>query len=107
MDDVDDVDVDFYIGNLAQQAADDLAQLDLDGDGDVTIVDHNLHVTTLVVTSNGVTGLCWEMSTLMEWSTFYPMDLPWWEILARVPQVALKVILTQTEWSTFLVTHSF
>ena len=31
-------------------------QLDLDGDGDVTIADHNLHVTTLVTTSNGVTG---------------------------------------------------
>ena len=30
--------------------------MDLDGDGVVTLADHNLHVTTLVVTSNGVTG---------------------------------------------------
>ena len=30
--------------------------MDLDGDGDVTIADHNLHVTTLVVTSNDLTG---------------------------------------------------
>ena len=37
-------------------AADDLAQLDLTGDGFVTIADHDLHVTTLVQTSNGVVG---------------------------------------------------
>ena len=54
--DVDGGDVDFYIGRLDQPATGDLAQLDLDGDGTVTIADHNLHVTTLVVTSNGVTG---------------------------------------------------
>ena len=33
-----------------------MAQLDLNGDGQITLADHNLHVTTLVVTSNGVTG---------------------------------------------------
>ena len=33
-----------------------MAQLDLDTDGEVTLADHNLHVTTLVTTSNGVTG---------------------------------------------------
>lgn len=54
--DVDGDDVDFYIGNLNQPATGNLAQLDLDGDGQVTLADHNLHVTTLVVTSNGVTG---------------------------------------------------
>jgi hypothetical protein len=55
-DDVDGDDVDFYIGNLNQSATGNLAQLDLDGDGQVTIADHNFHVTTLVVTSNGITG---------------------------------------------------
>ena len=54
--DVDGDDVDFYIGNLNQSATGDLAQLDLNGDGNVTIADHDLHVTTLVVTTNGVTG---------------------------------------------------
>ena len=54
--DVDGNDVDFYIGNLDQPATGDLAQLDLNGDGQITLADHNLHVTTLVVTSNGVTG---------------------------------------------------
>ena len=53
---VDGDDVDFYIGNLDQPATGDLAQLDLNGDGNVTIADHDLHLTTLVVTSNGVTG---------------------------------------------------
>lgn len=54
--DVDGAEVDFYIGNLGQQATGEFTLLDLDGDGDVTIADHNLYVTTLVVTSNGVTG---------------------------------------------------
>ena len=54
--DVDGDDVDFYIGNLGQPATGELAQLDLNGDGDVTQADHDLHVTTLVTTSNGVQG---------------------------------------------------
>ena len=54
--DVDGDDVDFYVGNLDRPATGDLAQLDLNGDGEVTIADHNLHVTTLAATSNGVTG---------------------------------------------------
>ena len=54
--DVDGDDVDFYIGNLEQPATGELAQLDLNGFGKVTITDHNLHVTTRVMTSNGVTG---------------------------------------------------
>ena len=54
--DVDGDDVDFYIGNLFKPATGELAPLDLDGGGEVTIADFNLHVTTLVVTSNGVTG---------------------------------------------------
>ena len=53
--DVDGDDVDFYIGNLNQPATGELARLDLNGDGDVTIADHESHLT-LVVTSNGVTG---------------------------------------------------
>ena len=54
--DADGDDVDFYFGNLARLATGELAQLDLDGDGIVTLMDHNLFVTTLAVTSNGVTG---------------------------------------------------
>ena len=54
--DVDADDIDFYSGNLDLPAADDLAQLDLTGDGFVTIADHDLHVTTLVQTSNGIVG---------------------------------------------------
>ena len=54
--DRDGDDVDFYVGNLDRPATGDLAQLDLNGDGEVTVADHNLHVTTLVATSNGVTG---------------------------------------------------
>ncbi|MDA8563951.1 PQQ-binding-like beta-propeller repeat protein [Mariniblastus sp.] len=54
--DVDGDDVDFYIGNLDQPATGELAQLDLDGDGEVTLADHDLFVTTLVVTFNGITG---------------------------------------------------
>lgn len=54
--DVDGDDVDFYIGNLNQAAEGAFAQLDLNGDGQVTLADHDLHLTTLVVTSNGVTG---------------------------------------------------
>lgn len=54
--DVDGDDVDFYIGNIGSAAAGQLAQLDLDADGTVSLADHNTHVTTLVQTANGVTG---------------------------------------------------
>ena len=54
--DVDADDIDFYGGNLDVPATGDLAQLDLNGDGMVTLDDHNIHVTTLVETSNGQTG---------------------------------------------------
>ncbi|MDA8564204.1 hypothetical protein N9L06_07125 [Mariniblastus sp.] len=53
---IDGDDVDFYIGNLDQFATGELERLDLTGDGALTIVDHNVHVTILVTTSNGVTG---------------------------------------------------
>lgn len=55
-DDVDGDDVDFYIGKLGQRPVGELAQLDLDDDGLVTFSDYMLHLTTLVTTSNGVTG---------------------------------------------------
>jgi len=54
--DVNGDDVDIYIGVLNQSAEGDLSQLDLNGDGDVTIADHDMLVMTFVVTSNGVTG---------------------------------------------------
>ena len=54
--DVDSDDIDFYAGNLGSPATGKLAQLDLDSDGFVTLVDHDLHVTTLVETANGQVG---------------------------------------------------
>lgn len=54
--DVDSDDVDFYNGNLDQPGTGSLAQLDLNNDGTITLADHDLHVTTLVQTSNGQTG---------------------------------------------------
>ena len=54
--DVDADDIDFYSGNLGLPATGDLAQLDLDSDTVVTLADHDLHITTLVQTSNGQTG---------------------------------------------------
>ncbi len=54
--DVDANDIDFYAGNLNSQATGSLAQLDLNTDGMITIADYNLHVTTLVQTSNGQVG---------------------------------------------------
>ena len=53
--DVDADDVDFYNGNVGQPASFN-TKLDLNNDGTITLADHNLHVMTLVMTSNGVTG---------------------------------------------------
>jgi hypothetical protein len=53
--DVDTDDIDFYNGNLSQLASFN-PELDLTGDGTITLADHDLHVTTLVQTSNGETG---------------------------------------------------
>lgn len=49
-------DIDFYAGNLGLPATGDLAPLDLDADNLVTLADHDLHIATLVETSNGQTG---------------------------------------------------
>ena len=54
--DVDVDDIDFYVGNLDEDATGELAQLDLVEDGTITIADLNFHITTLVETSNGVQG---------------------------------------------------
>jgi hypothetical protein len=54
--DIDGDDVDYYIGSIDQAATGEYAKLDLDDDGMVTLADHDLHVSTLVTTSNGVTG---------------------------------------------------
>ena len=53
---VDDEDIDFYSGNLDRAAVGSLLQLDLNNDAGVTLADHDIHVTTLVETSNGVFG---------------------------------------------------
>ena len=53
---VDVDDIDFYSGNLGLAATGALEQLDLNDDGMVTIADHDIHVTTLVETSNGRVG---------------------------------------------------
>lgn len=54
--DVDADDIDAYIGNIGQAATGDLAELDLDPDGTITLDDHNILVTQHVQTSNGLTG---------------------------------------------------
>jgi len=53
---VDCDDLDGYVGNIGAAATGDLATLDLDGSGFLEVSDATTHVTTLVVTSNGVTG---------------------------------------------------
>jgi len=53
---VDCGDLDSFTGNLELAATGTLAPLDLNGDGVVTSVDAELHVTTLVATSNGQVG---------------------------------------------------
>lgn len=54
--DVDAADINFYSGKIGQDIAGNLPEMDLDGDGTITLADHDLHVTTLVQTSNGETG---------------------------------------------------
>jgi hypothetical protein len=52
--DVDDIDA--FRGNIDSAATGDLAELDLDEDGVVTLEDHAILVTQLVQTSNALTG---------------------------------------------------
>ena len=47
-------DIDFYSGNLDRPATGSLAQLDLDGNGTVTLADHDRLITQCVQTSAGV-----------------------------------------------------
>ena len=56
--DVDDADIDFYTGNLSSDRGfdDDIERLDLNSDQEITLADHEIHVTTLVETSNGEIG---------------------------------------------------
>ena len=55
---VDCADLDGYVGNIGATVAADatLAPLDIDNDGTITATDANLHITTLVQTSNGQVG---------------------------------------------------
>ncbi|MDA8564144.1 hypothetical protein N9L06_06825, partial [Mariniblastus sp.] len=53
---VDCADLDGYVNNIGDAAIGDLAALDIDVDGTLTEDDANTHITTLVVTSNGVMG---------------------------------------------------
>ena len=52
---VDADDIDLYAGNIRQPASVN-ARLDLDNDGIITLADRDFFVTTLVQTSNGLTG---------------------------------------------------
>ena len=54
--DVDADDIDFYSGNVGQEAAGELANLDLDWDDVVGTSDHYRLVTSFTQTSNGQTG---------------------------------------------------
>ena len=53
---VDCDDLDGYVGNIGAAAAGALAALDIDSSGTLEPSDATSHITTLVVTSNGVTG---------------------------------------------------
>ena len=53
---VDCDDLDGYVGNLDAAVTSELAPLDLNNDGTITLDDANTHITTLVQTSNGRTG---------------------------------------------------
>ncbi len=53
--DVDDVDIDLFIGKLGGTAPDD-APYDLDGDGQVTLADYEQHATTLLRWENTAQG---------------------------------------------------
>ena len=54
--DVDLDDLDQYIGNIGAPAEGVLAELDLDGSGTIEAADFQQHFSTLVETSNGLTG---------------------------------------------------
>ena len=54
--DVDADDIDFYSGNIGEEATGDLAQLDFVIDGLVTSADHQFHIENFVQTSNGQVG---------------------------------------------------
>ena len=54
--DVDVEDIDFYAGNMNSPVTGDLAQLDFNGDGQITRQDLVLHIENFVQTSNGQTG---------------------------------------------------
>ena len=53
---VDCDDLDGYVGNVEAAVTSELAPLDLNNDGTITLDDANTHITTLVQTSNGRTG---------------------------------------------------
>lgn len=53
---VDCADLDGYVGNIGAAAAGMLAALDIDGNGTLDESDADLHITTLVETSNGFVG---------------------------------------------------
>ena len=54
--DVDCSDLDGYVGILGATVSSELAPLDLDNDGTISATDATTHITTLVQTSNGITG---------------------------------------------------
>ena len=54
--DADCDDLDGYVGNLGASATAELAPLDINTDGTITLDDANTLITTLVQTSNGVAG---------------------------------------------------
>ena len=54
--DVDVDDIDFYIPAIGLAGTGQLAELDLNNDGQITLDDFELHVTECVQTSNGQTG---------------------------------------------------
>ena len=54
--DVDIDDIDFYAGNIRSAPTGDLAPLDLNGDGRITLADSETLITKFIQTRNGQTG---------------------------------------------------
>lgn len=54
--DADCEDLDSFVGNVGSTDPGTVALLDLTGDGMITLADRDLHISTLIQTTNGVTG---------------------------------------------------
>ena len=54
--DVDADDINYYSGKIGESANENLPEMDLNNDGMITLLDHDLHVNQFAQTSNGESG---------------------------------------------------